>query len=245
MCTVIIHVPHTRSEPIRLVAMRDEDPGRAWDPLGSWWQEAPSVIGVRDRRAGGAWLAIDRDRPKLAVIMNRPEPPQHTEPLESRGTIVLSAVQGRWSAEVPRTASFNLLEVESGSAIVTTWDNRETRTEALAPGTHMIAHSDADDLSVARIARWLPEFQTSSEEVDGESTWQDRWERIIRESSQLPPTDDEAIVRDNRRYGVNTFTLYGVMVEIGADGVEAWHAKLDEPAQWGEASFEPLPKLAG
>ena len=62
MCTVIIHVGESPSEPIRLVAIRDEDPARPWNPLGRWWPDTHSgVVGVRDVRAGGAWLAADPD----------------------------------------------------------------------------------------------------------------------------------------------------------------------------------------
>ena len=54
MCTVIVHVPEDSTAAIRVLAVRDEDPARAWDPLGAWWPELPGVVGVRDTRAGGA-----------------------------------------------------------------------------------------------------------------------------------------------------------------------------------------------
>lgn len=268
MCTVIIHVPDTAGDPVRLIALRDEDPARSWDPLGPWWEDAPGVVGVRDRRAGGAWLAFDRDDHRLAVIMNRPEPPQHDEPLESRGAIVLDAVRGERLPAVPRTASFNLLETAPGVVRVTYWDNARLRVHDLEPGTHMIAHSDADDEATARIARWLPVFRDAvggaagharaddaadhpgarrdasdadAAELDAHDSWRERWERVLAETTRLSPIDDEAIVRDNRPYGVETFTLYGVMVEVDASGIRAWHALLDEPAVWGDASFEPVP----
>ncbi|PNA34677.1 NRDE family protein, partial [Pseudomonas sp. MPR-AND1A] len=58
MCTVIVRVPDDPRHPTRVLAVRDEDPEREWNPLGDWWPEAhPGVIGVRDVRAGGAWLA--------------------------------------------------------------------------------------------------------------------------------------------------------------------------------------------
>ncbi|WP_370429006.1 NRDE family protein, partial [Microbacterium sp. NRRL B-14842] len=58
MCTVVIDVEVAGSA--RLLAVRDEDPAREWDALGEWWpEEYPGVIGIRDRRAGGAWLAVN------------------------------------------------------------------------------------------------------------------------------------------------------------------------------------------
>ncbi|NLE97708.1 MAG: hypothetical protein GX596_06935, partial [Propionibacterium sp.] len=68
MCTVVIRVPEPDSEePVRLLAVRDEDPGRPWRTLGQWW--TPGVVGVLDELAGGAWLAADDE--SLAVLVNR------------------------------------------------------------------------------------------------------------------------------------------------------------------------------
>ena len=72
MCTVIIHVPERAEHATRMLAVRDEDPTRPWDAPGPWWpDEYPEVIGVRDRRANGAWLAEDSPAGRLAVILNR------------------------------------------------------------------------------------------------------------------------------------------------------------------------------
>jgi uncharacterized protein with NRDE domain len=55
-----------------VLAIRDEDPDRPWSPLGRWWPESHGgVIGVRDVRAGGAWLAADPGAGRLAVLLNR------------------------------------------------------------------------------------------------------------------------------------------------------------------------------
>ena len=92
MCTVIVHVPSEPGAPIRLLAVRDEDPARAWDPLGPWWPDLPSVSGVRDRRAGGAWLAADADAGRVAVILNRADvATDEADPLPSRGRTRISA----------------------------------------------------------------------------------------------------------------------------------------------------------
>ena len=72
MCTVIITVPDDAAQPVRLLAVRDEDPGRPWDRLGAWWPDRyPGVVGIRDVRAGGAWLAANTDERRLAVLLNR------------------------------------------------------------------------------------------------------------------------------------------------------------------------------
>ena len=94
MCTVVVQVPESASESVRLLAVRDEDPKREWDPPGAWWPKLAGVVGVRDRRAGGAWLAT-RDQ-RLSVLLNRAEPSHPHLPapsgLQSRGSIVLEDV---------------------------------------------------------------------------------------------------------------------------------------------------------
>src|SRR4051812_21659446 len=72
MCTVIIQIGESPSDPVRMLAIRDEDPGRPWNPLGPWWPDThEGVVGVRDVRAGGAWLAADPSARRLAVLLNR------------------------------------------------------------------------------------------------------------------------------------------------------------------------------
>lgn len=93
MCTVIIHVPECAEHATRMLAVRDEDPTRPWDAPGPWWpDEYPEVIGVRDRRANGAWLAEDSPAGRLAVILNRDVLSVPDGSLESRGGIVLASV---------------------------------------------------------------------------------------------------------------------------------------------------------
>ena len=63
MCTVIITVPDDDTQPVRLLAVRDEDPGRPWDRLGAWWPDLyPGVVGIRHRLATGEdYDALARD----------------------------------------------------------------------------------------------------------------------------------------------------------------------------------------
>ncbi len=147
MCTVVIRVPASADEPTRVLAIRDEDPERPWNPLGRWWPEAhDGVVGVRDVRAGGAWLAADPAAGRLAVLLNRADESTRPESeLVSRGGIVLDSVAGRSPAGEPPTHGFNLVEVDGARARVLTWDGVALRTVELEPGTHMIAHDDVDD----------------------------------------------------------------------------------------------------
>ncbi len=246
MCTVIIAVPRMSGAPTRVLAVRDEDPGRPWDPPGEWWPtEHPGVRGVRDRRENGAWLAASSDAGRLAVILNRPEPvaPDPTVGrLASRGRLVLDSVSGTALPEPPGTAAFNLVEIAGSRTLVTRWDGIGVRRETLAPGVHMIAHHDVDDPRTPRITRWLPEFEAASRTAEGDPTaplrdWRERWLALLSRSASLGPGDDRAIIRDNRAHGFPTLSLLVCLAEIGPEGVSLVSATLAEPGRWREPEF--------
>lgn len=236
MCTVIVQVPRDAAQPTRMLAVRDEDPHRPWDAPGVWWPDThPAVVGVRDRRANGAWLAENPAAGRLAVIVNRNllMTPDHS--LESRGDIVLSALAGKPVPERPRTAGFNLIEVAGPRVQVTTWDGERLGRQELVPGLHMIAHDDVDDPRTPRIARWLPEFRLAAEAPTaglGLEGWSKEWVDVLDSSSTLSPDDDEAIIRDNRSHGYPTLSLLVCLAEVHSDQVSLATAVLDEPGEW-------------
>jgi uncharacterized protein with NRDE domain len=233
MCTVIIRVPETADESTRILAVRDEDPGRPWNPLGRWWPEAhDGVVGVRDVRAGGAWLAADPSARRLAVLLNRADVSSRPESeLVSRGGIVLDAVAGGLPESEPATHGFNLVVADPTGAQVLIWDGARLRREYLAPGTHMIAHDDVDDSATPRIVRWLDEFR-ATEPSSGERWWQP-WMEVLERSTALESTDDRAIIRDNRPLGYPTLSLLACVASISADGIDVRYGELNEPGHWG------------
>jgi len=238
MCTVIVHVPEIPANgpvraPVRMLAVRDEDPSRAWDALSEAWPDAhPGVIGVRDARAGGAWLAADREAGRVAVILNRADV-LSDEPLGSRGHIVLDALAGRAPGASPRTHGFNLVEVDADGARVTMWDGRSVRQVALDPGIHMIAHDDVDDPRTARIATWRGQFTAPGED----ERWWMPWLDVLERSTDHGPTDDRAIVRDNRPFGYPTLSLLVCAASVSGDGAEVVYGELDSPGEWNRVEL--------
>ncbi len=234
MCTVIIRVPAAPHEPVRLLAVRDEDPHRAWDALAPSWPDThPGVVGVRDSRAGGAWLAADPAHGRLSVLLNRAD--VSTRPgdeLVSRGGLVLASVAGTSpeSGSEPATHGFNLVEVDGASARVVTWDGDTVRTTELAPGTHMIAHDDVDDPATGRIERWLPEFRDTPH-ADSEAWWTP-WLDVLARSSELPAADEAAIIRDNRPLGYPTLSLLLCAAEVSPERADVRYGELTEPGEW-------------
>lgn len=241
MCTVIVHVP-AADEPLRLLAVRDEDPEREWDPLGPWWPDShPGMLGVRDRRANGAWLAADTRAGRLAVLLNRAEKaPVDDAAVRSRGGVVLESAAGRPPEDRPATHGFNLVEIDGPRARVITWDGVASRTTALGPGTHMIAHDDVDDAATPRIARWLAPFADAHDGRDAEASadWFAPWLALLEASAELPPTDDEAIIRDNRPHGYPTMSLLVCLATVHAGGIDLAYGTLDEPGHWNTPKLE-------
>ncbi|WP_460801069.1 NRDE family protein [Microbacterium sp. GXF6406] len=223
MCTVVIDVAEPGGS--RLLAIRDEDPTRPWDSLGEWWPEThPGVIGIRDRRAGGAWLAADLKQRRLAVLLNRADDPGLAiDAAVSRGTLPLDSVAGRSVPPSPRMHGFNLLEVTADAARITSWDGETLRETPVPAGVHMIAHDDLDDPTTPRIARWLPEFR---EQPARDDDWEASWAGLLRESTALDPTDDRALIRDNRPHGYPTESLLSCLAAIGHGDMRVHEAPL-------------------
>ncbi|WP_336647477.1 NRDE family protein [Microbacterium sp. MMO-10] len=235
MCTVVIEVDEAG---VRLLAVRDEDPQREWDALGAWWPAQPGVVGIRDRRAGGAWLAADPAERRLAVLLNRADVLDlPADQAVSRGTLALASVAGAFASledggEVgsARMHGFNLLEVSPAGARVLSWDGSVLRETPVPAGVHMIAHDDLDDPGTARIARWLPEFQARPTR---DAAWPDSWIRLLASTAELDPSDDRAIIRDNRSHGYPTQSLLYATAAVDKDGVEVLDHTLPAPAHWG------------
>ncbi|MGO4681346.1 NRDE family protein [Microbacterium sp. 2MCAF23] len=228
MCTVVIEVDGTGA---RLLAVRDEDPLREWDALGEWWPEHPGVIGIRDRRAGGAWLAVDPESRRLAVLLNRADVLDLPDELAvSRGTLALASVAGVSPSGSERMHGFNLLEVSPAGARVLSWDGTTLCETPVPTGVHMIAHSDLDDPETARIARWLPEFRAHPTQ---DEDWPQSWIRLLATTAEMDPADDRAIIRDNRPHGYPTQSLLYCTASVGAEGVDVRDHALPAPAHWG------------
>ena len=237
VCTVVIDVAPSSGQGARLLAVRDEDPDRPWDDLGEWWpDERPGVIGIRDRRAGGAWLAADPAAGRLAVLLNRADVLDlPAEQALSRGSLALESVASRSpdAADrgelVRRMHGFNLLEVTPGGSRVLSWDGIELRETLVPEGVHMIAHDDLDDPRTARIEAWLPRFAAAAPEDDG---WASRWVDVLGESAALSPEDDRAIVRDNHVHGYPTMSLLFCTAEVAPGAVTVQSRVLARPGHW-------------
>lgn len=229
MCTVVIRVP--QRGPLRVLAIRDEDPQRPWRPVGAWWPDRPTVRGIMDELAGGAWMAADGST--FAVLLNRAGG-HHGPDVTSRGALVLNTVQGRPLPDPLTTLGFNLLRVTPGGARVTSWESGTPRVVDLAPGTHMIAHDDVDDPVTARVAAWRDAFAAAPTVPDSDGRWWAAWLAVLAGSTDLDPGDDRAIIRDNRTHGFPTLSQLVSVVSVGSDGVDMRMSTLRIPGRWND-----------
>ncbi len=239
MCTVVVRVPVEASQPARMLAIRDEDPTRPWNPLGPWWPDThPGVSGVRDARAGGAWLATLPDAGKLAVLLNVGGPVS-TPGLASRGEVVLNAVSGRSSEPPRRTQPYSLVSVVGSRVCLTLSDGDDLESQLLPPGVHMLVNSAIpNDPSFARVPRWLEEFRATAP-GDDVADWFGPWLEVLARSTELPPADDAAIIRDNRPWGIPTLSLLFCTATVTATRVDASYVELARPGHWEPSSSRP------
>ena len=230
MCTVVVRVDPGSAWPVTVLALRDESPERPWDPPAAWWPDRdPEVRGVRDRSAGGAWLAAS-DRAGLAVVLNRAEP-------------VASA-----DGQLPTTRAFNLVRATADGVTVSTWDGESVRTTDLGPGVHMVTHGAADDPAAPRIGRWLEAFRavdapsgppvlgpfdelrTVDSGGDAGDGW-GGWFGVLAESAALPSDHPDAILRDVHEAEGHMTTLSIVAAAIAPGRTVLQHARLTEPGR--------------
>lgn len=168
MCTVIAAVDPGGEWDVLLAATRDEFRARAWDPPAAWWPEAqPGVVGGRDRRAGGTWLAVDAESRRAAVVLNRIEPSGVSEAeARSRGELPLLALAGGGeaieAADLRLVRPFNLLLAEPGEVLWWRYDGAELSRHRVEPGLHIVTAADLDDMGNPRQRHWLPRFEAAA-----------------------------------------------------------------------------------
>ncbi len=147
MCVLLIHHRVRADAPVVLLANRDEDYDRAFDPPSRWPGPA-GILAPRDRRASGTWLGANAAG-LVVAITNRPAdgPPRR---LRSRGLLVADVLAhpdagraGRWLEAHLRMHSydpFNLLVLDRTSGMVVHHDEEGPRTLPVTPGTHTLTN---------------------------------------------------------------------------------------------------------
>jgi uncharacterized protein with NRDE domain len=215
VCTVVVR--WFAGQPVRVLALRDELVGREFDDPGAWWPDQPSVIGGRDRTAGGSWAVTDIDSGVSALVLNRPERRLAEPGAPSRGVLPLLAVRHGegWLAEIDTTdmASFNLVLAAPDALTVWAVDGSEVRLAALGEGTHMVTSGGAED---GKADRYLAGFRGS-----------EHWLDLVR--GQQPADDPAALVVRHAEEDRVFATVFGQLITAVPGDVRLAYSR--EP--WG------------
>lgn len=149
MCVLFIAWKSHPRYRLVLAGNRDEFRARPTAPLARWAQH-PDVIGGRDLKAGGSWLAASRSG-RFAAVTNFRQVPL-VEGTQSRGTLVSRYVTGEESPShfvraLEQTAgSYGGTNLFAGTGdALWHWSNRGAVTRMMAPGLYGLSNGMIED----------------------------------------------------------------------------------------------------
>ena len=258
MCLLVIACQAHPRYRLVVAANRDEYHERPTAPLG-WWASAdgPAILGGRDLRAGGTWLALDAAR-RVGIVTNYRDLQRSPPEAPSRGTLIpdylaqpatAAAFLAALAPSAQRYSGFNLLLTDSDAL----WygANRATPfARALPPGVYGLSNHllDTPWPKLARVRRgfeaWLqavptpPAAQllelladrtpaTSAEAAQSASGLSPEWQRVLSAPFVVHPL-----------YGTRSSTL--VLLEASGAGL-VQERRFDAS---GQSSGETVERLA-
>jgi hypothetical protein len=192
---------------VLLGAIRDEFVERAWDPPARHWDgHWAHLLGGRDRRAGGTWLAVDPSVPAVAALLNagKREEPVDGVVRPTRGTLALHILDSRDLPEdIEHYDRFHLLRATIDGAELWSWDGTSLSHQELSPGDHIIVNAGLDTDDDPLVPHFAPLLAgTGSDMAD--------W-RTLLSGDGLDPGDERALVVckeiEGHLYGSTSGTL--------------------------------------
>lgn len=231
MCTVLLRLDPDGEWPLLLGAIRDEFVERAWDPPALHW-DGPfaDLIGGRDQRAGGTWLAVDPSARAVAALLNagKREDPEDDVPRPTRGNLALRILTDQG---LPDDTSgydrFHLLRATLDAAELWSWDGEQLTHSVLEPGDHIIVNVGLDPDEDPLVPHFAPLLAKVPSEL---GAW-----RGLMAGDSLDPGDERALVVrkeiDGHLYG----TTSGSLVALSPSALRyEFTATPADPASWYE-----------
>nr|WP_067465146.1 NRDE family protein [Actinomadura macra] len=249
MCTAVVSFDPLSPVPVLLVGVRDEFLARSWEPPGRYWADRPGVVGGRDLRAGGTWLAVEPEAPRVATVLNGRGRMAAEDGRASRGELPLRmAADGKLGEiELPAFDPFHLVCAEPDRVRLWSWDGEEMVERSLAPGLHMIVNSGLegegqlegqteDAYMSARLAHFRPRFAAAARPVPGEGPVEAAWGAwfALANGDGLVRADHRALLPvldlgEGRVWGTTSVSL----TALAADGARYdFSAVPGDPASW-------------
>jgi hypothetical protein len=190
------------------------------------------LIGGLDEQAGGTWLAVHPDLPRVSCILNgRGEfaPPDRRR---SRGELPLrAAAEGRDALHELYNATdtlssydpFYLVCADLTTVLLLSWDGRHPALSDLEPATHVLTnvghmyppvHDNGQTPADEKAERFGPKFAAQRPSGDPAATIKDAWGDwlTLAAGDDLGGTEPAAIIvrhelPDGRVYGTTSVTL--------------------------------------
>jgi Transport and Golgi organisation 2 len=204
MCTVVVSLAPQAPVPLLLLGVRDEFAGRPWRPPARHWSDPAwsPLIGGIDDQAGGTWLAVHPDQPRVGCILNgrgKFAPPDRRR---SRGELPLrAAAEGPQALQelragreaLARYDPFYLVCADLDAALLLGWDGMDAELTELGPATHVLTnaghmyppaepansdepkHADEPEPPDMKAARFGPKFAARRPSGDPAATLEEAW----------------------------------------------------------------------
>ncbi|ASU84338.1 hypothetical protein CDO52_17400 [Nocardiopsis gilva YIM 90087] len=212
MCTAIVGFDPEAEVPLLLVAIRDEMVERGWEGPDRHWPRYPDLLGGRDPREGGTWLAVRTSEghgkgPRVGALLNgwprgdrtpnlEPTVPADVDRL-SRGRLPLLMAEygtlGLGTEDLHRYEPFHLLGADAESAVLYSWDGRELAEQTLPPGVSVLVNTGLDR-DEPRAKRHTPLFEEARPRPgagvlrtarEPDEIW-GAWRRLVDEAARGP-----------------------------------------------------------
>lgn len=236
MCTLVILLRPGHAWPVLIAANRDEMAARASRPPARHWPDRPEVVAGLDGEAGGSWLGIN-DHGLVAAIMNREGTLGRLAGKRSRGELVLEALDhAEASAAAEALAElhpdayrpFNLVVADPRAAYwIRLVAGAGIAVTPIAPGLHMLASTDLDDLAHPRIAAHLHRFRAALPPKPEQDDWS-AWRALLASRDYPKELRAEAAMVQDRPDGFRTRSsaLIALPAYPGFSGRPVWlHAE--------------------
>ena len=235
MCTVLLRLDPEGRWPVLLGAVRDEFVERPWDaPALHWAGPFAGLIGGRDRRAGGTWLAVDPVARSVGALLNagKRDEPDDGEPRPTRGTLALRILTSEGLPEdVGRYDRFHLLRVTLARAELWSWDGDDLTHQVVEPGDHIVVNAGLDSCEDPLVPHFGPVLAALPSDLDA-------W-RGLMAGDGLDPDDERALVVRKEIEGHLYGSTSGSLLALSPDEVRyEFTATPGDPGSWSPV---PLP----
>jgi hypothetical protein len=244
MCTVVVSLAPEAPVPLLLVGVRDEFAGRPWQPPARHWQtpQTPQwspLIGGLDEQAGGTWLAVHPDLPRVGCILNGRGELAPPDRRRSRGDLPLrAAAEGRQALSELRQDPdrlsgydpFYLVCADLNLVLLLSWDGVSATLTELGPATHVLTNAghmypptlgNQQKPPDEKAQRFGPKFAAARPSGDPAAALADAWAGwlALADGDGLSAAEPGAIIvrrdlPDGRVWGSTSVTL----VALAADG---------------------------